>query len=260
MTSAVGGLLTEAASRPVVGWDFSWLGRRISTRPLDWDFKRVVERHSSHASDLLDMSTGGGEWLASLDRRPIRTVATEGWPPNVLIAHRRLGPLGIGVVWVDDAPDNVDQTTNETRGKLPFRTGAFSLITNRHASFVAGEVSRVLREGGSFLTEQVGGDYRDVDDALGRERALVPSRWGLALAADQIGKAGLRTVAAREGTLVTEFADVGAFAWYLKAVPWAVPGFTIDAYRPALARLHDRIMSEGPLSIRLRAFMLEATK
>lgn len=232
----------------------------MSTRPLDWDFKALVEQHSLHASNLLDMSTGGGEWLASLDRRPIRTIATESWPPNVLVAHRRLRPLGIDVVWVDETPDNVDQGTNETRGQLPFRTDAFSLITNRHASFVAAEVRRVLRGGGSFLTEQVGGDYRDVDDALGRERSLVAPHWDLALAADQIGKVGLRTVATREGTLITVFADVGAFAWYLRAVPWAVPDFTIDAYRPALGRLHHRIMTEGQLSIRLPAFMIEATK
>lgn len=253
-------LLAEASSRPVLGWDFSWLGQRVSTRPLDWDFKAIVEEHSLQASNLLDMSTGGGEWLARLQRRPRPTIATEGWPPNVSVAHGRLAPLGVDVVWIDDARDNVDQRPGETRGKLPFRTAAFSLIVNRHASFVAAEVSRVLRAGGSFLTEQVGSDYRDVDGALGRERTPAASRWDLALATRQIESVGLRTVAAREGTLVTDFADVGAFAWYLRAVPWAVANFTIDGYRPALARLHDRIMVEGPLSIRVAAFMIEATK
>jgi SAM-dependent methyltransferase len=253
-------LLAEASSRPVLGWDFGWLGQRLSTRPPDWDFKSIVEEHSLHAANLLDMSTGGGEWLADLRRRPGQTIATEGWPPNVAIAHSRLAPLGVNVVWVDDARDNVDQRPSETRGKLPFRTDAFSLIVNRHASFVAAEVSRVLRAGGSFLTEQVGGDDRDVDSALGRERTPAASRWDLALATRQIGNVGLRTVAAREGTFVTDFADVGAFAWYLRAVPWTVADFTIDSYRPALARVHDRIMAEGPLSIRLPAFMIEATK
>jgi hypothetical protein len=34
---------------------------------------------------------------------------------------------------------------------------------------------------------------------------------------------------------VVRFADVGALAWYLRMIPWAVPGFDITAHRPALA-------------------------
>jgi SAM-dependent methyltransferase len=253
-------LLKEASSRPVTGWDFSWLGNRLSTRPLEWSFESVVKARSRHATNLLDMSTGGGEWLAALDHRPRRTVATEGWPPNVIVAHARLRPLGISVVWSEDAPDNVDQGINDLRGRLPFRDGSFTLITNRHASFAAAEVSRVLSKGGTFLTEQVGGDYRDVYDALGLRGPEHIRPWNSALAINQILEGGLRIVEARDGTLVTEFADVGAFAWYLKAVPWPIPTFTIEAYRPALERLHERLRREGPLPIRMPAFFLEATK
>ena len=36
------------------------------------------------------------------------------------------------------------------------------------------------------------------------------------------------------------FADIGALAWYLLNVPWAVPGFDIETHRDALLRLHGR--------------------
>jgi hypothetical protein len=259
VTRSLSDLLDEATSRQVDGWDFSWLGERLSTRPLDWSFKSIVEERSRQVPNLLDMSTGGGEWLATLESRPRLTVATEGWAPNVLVAATRLRQLGVSVVWSEDAPDNVDQH-DDARGRLPFRSASFALITNRHASFLPAEVSRVLSSGGAFLTQQVGSDYRDIYDALGVARPLRRAQWNLALATQQIGAVGLRIVEAREGTMITEFADVGAFAWYLKAVPWALPNFAIEAYRPALERLDAQLRRHGPLSTGQPAFFLEAAK
>lgn len=253
-------LIEEAIARPVTGWDFRWLGPRLTTHPLEWSFESLVAEHARRSTDLLDMSTGGGEWLADLPHRPERTVATESWPPNVRVADVRLRPLGVRVVWSEDTPDNVAQLHDEPRGRLPFRARSFSLIINRHASFLAAEVARVLSAGGTFLTEQIGGDYADVYRALGLPQPRpVGERWSVALASRQIRDAGLDIVDAREATLITEFGDVGAFAWYLKAVPWALPDFTVEGYRSALERLHDRLRG-GVISIRLPAFFLRATK
>jgi hypothetical protein len=253
-------LLAEATSRPVKGWDFSWLGERVSTRPLDWSFDSIVEERSQHAPNLLDMSTGGGEWLAALRHRPARTVATEGWPPNVIVAARRLRPLGVPVVWSEDAPDNVDQRPGEPCGRLPFRAGSFALVVNRHASFAAAEVTRVLSTAGAFLTQQMGSDYGDAYDALGLDHPKHGREWNVALASEQLAEAGLRIAEAREGNSTTEFADVGAFAWYLRAVPWVIPGFTTEAHRPALERLHEKLTRGGPLTMQQSAFFLAATK
>jgi hypothetical protein len=257
---SVADLIEEAIARPVTGWDFRWLGHRLTTHPLEWSFASLVAEHARGSTDLLDMSTGGGEWLADLRHRPERTVATESWPPNVTIADARLRPLGVRLVWSEDTPDNVAQLRDQPRGRLPFRAGSFSLIVNRHASFLAAEVARVLSAGGTFLTEQVGGDYADVYEALGLPHPRPAGEtWSVTLASRQIRDAGLDIVDSREATLITEFTDVGAFAWYLKAVPWAVPNFTVERYRSALERLHERLRG-GVLSTRLPAFFLRATK
>lgn len=63
-----------------------------------------------------------------------------------------------------------------------------------------------------------------------------------------------------EGTEITSFADVGAFVWYLKMIPWTVENFSVAAHRPALERLHERIVCDGPLRVRLPAFWLKAIK
>lgn len=41
--------------------------------------------------------------------------------------------------------------------KLPFKDSSFDVVANRHESFDVGEVYRVLRPGGYFVTQQVGG-------------------------------------------------------------------------------------------------------
>jgi len=79
-------LLEEARTHPVGGWDFSWLGDRMETKPLPWDFSILVDELARGADTMLDLGTGGGEWLASLPHRAQVTVATESWLPNVAVA------------------------------------------------------------------------------------------------------------------------------------------------------------------------------
>jgi hypothetical protein len=211
--------------------------------------------------DLLDIGTGGGEWLAAQPNRPPRTVATESWPPNVDVAGARLRPLGVTVVRDEGALDNVDQAAHEARGRLPFPARSFALVASRHASFVASEVSRVLISGGAFVTQQVGGTYDDFHEMLGLEPPTPPARrWDLDLATAQLADAGLQVVDGAEATEVARFADVGALAWYLRAIPWTVRGFSIEESRARLAELHRRTAIAGPLVARLPAFWVAARK
>jgi hypothetical protein len=132
---------------------------------------------------------------------------------------------------------------------------------SRHESYVASEVARVLKPGGIFLTEQVGGNYDDFYDALALPRPVrQPVAWDLNLAIDQLTEAGLRIAGSAQGAQRISFADVGAFAWYLTAIPWAVEGFSIDGFRTKLERAHVRIRTNGAITVRLPAFWLEAIK
>ena len=263
-------LLDEAERQPFAGWDFSWLAGRMSVSPLPWDFDAGLTARARTSPDLLDMGTGGGERLSRLPVLPARTVATEAWSPNVPIAARRLRPLGILVVQVDGAPDNIAQEPHDPNGRstvglggsLPFRSAMFHLVANRHESFVAAEVARILAPGGCFLTQQIASPWADdFYRLLDRPPPPTsPQRWDLSLAVAQVTAAGLTVVASAEGHERREFADVGALAWYLKAVAWGVPGFTVKGCRARLAQLHARIESDGPLVVRLPHFWLEAEK
>jgi SAM-dependent methyltransferase len=254
-------LLAEAEAHPVAGWDFSWLGNRLEVVPLPWDYDAIVAGRARASPDLLDLGTGGGEWLARLPHRPGRTVATESWEPNVAVAARRLEPLGVRVVAVEAARDNAEQDEREAAGSLPLTPSSFHLVSCRHEAYVAAEVARVLVPGGYFVTQQVGGRYDDFYRLLGLTPPAPPvRRWSLALAVEQLAASGLRVTQSAEAEQVSWFADVGALAWYLFAVPWAVPGFSPQQHRDALERLHARVEADGPVPVAQPAFWLEARK
>lgn len=122
--------------------------------------------------------------------------------------------------------------------------------------------TRVARPaGGRFITQQVGGNYDDFYRLLGLPLPPRPEReWKLAFAVAQLEAAGLGVVASAEGEMETSFTDAGAIVWYLKAVPWTVPGFSAREHVTRLRELHARIERDGPVAVRLPAFYLEATK
>jgi SAM-dependent methyltransferase len=270
-------LEAEALAAPVSGWDFSWLARRSSTEPLPWSYRREVARYAGSAGSaglgaaVLDMGTGGGEVLSRLlpllgpgpgsrsgsGSRPVRVVATEAWAPNVPVAAARLRPLGIPVVQNESAPNNT--SPDGPGGRLPFRDGAFGLVINRHEAFRAAEVSRVLAPGGAFVTQQVDfSSYEGLYGVLGLAAPAQRDSW-LPMARRQVADAGLREVTAIGGEEVEQFNDVAAVIYYLRMISWAIPEYSLPAYRERLrAAWADR--SRWPVINRQRRFLLVAER
>jgi SAM-dependent methyltransferase len=254
-----GELVTEAMTAPFSGWDFSWLDRRSRSEPLPWDYSARVAALARGARTMLDMGTGGGEALSRLPARADRTVATESWPPNVPVAGQHLLPQGIPVIQNEGARDNMDQDGVNDGGRLPFRDGSLDLISNRHESFLAVEVSRVLAPGGTFVTQQV--DYHDNDDLaqmLGIEMPDEPDTW-IGLAERQVTEAGLAIEEAARADERIYFDDIAAVVYYLKAVSWSIPGYSLDKYRDRLRALHEDA-SAWPVMARGHRFLLVASK
>lgn len=252
-------LISEALNAPFSGWDFAWLANRTSSGPgLPWSYRGEVSARAATAGAMLDMGTGGGEFLGKLAVRPRLTVATEAWPPNVGVAAARLRPLGVAVVQVEGAADNTAQAGLD-RGRLPFRDGAFSLVVNRHEAFRASEVARVLAPGGTFITQQV--DFHSEDDLcelLGLPVPEQPRSW-LPFARQQVEDAGLTVQSAVAGQECQEFHDVAAVVYYLRVISWAIPQFSLDACAGKLRAAHAT-PGRWPVSVRHRRFLLIATK
>ncbi|MHB8335726.1 MAG: class I SAM-dependent methyltransferase [Acidimicrobiales bacterium] len=228
------------------------------THPLD--YSDLVDGHARGADTMLDLGTGGGEWLASLPHRPQVTVATESWHPNVAIARDRLAPIGIDVVEVEGCLDNDDQGPEGAEGpRLPFGDHVFELVTARHEAFVAREVARIVAGGGHFATEQVGVDgHREFRELFGVPVHSTDLSF-LDLVTRQAEHAGMRVDEVAEATQQSTFHDVGALAWFLRMVPWAVPDFSIERYRGRLELLHREMSIHGPLTVGLLGLYFVAT-
>lgn len=123
---------------------FSHLKNRWEEQATPWDYRKIIDQYLSNEHSLLDMGTGGGEFLLTLGHPYENTSITEGWEPNINLCKETLEPLGIRVKQVFD--DNL----------LPFEDQTFDVIINRHESYNLKEVRRVLKKEGIFITQQVG--------------------------------------------------------------------------------------------------------
>lgn len=117
---------------------------------------------------------------------------------------------------------------------------------------------RVLARGGTFITQQV--DHHSYD-GLYRLLSLPvpdqPSSW-LPLARRQLREAGLTVESARAGEERHLFRDIAGIIYYLRAVSWAIPEFTIDRFAGRLRELHQSDAA-WPAAIRQRRFLVIAT-
>jgi len=240
--------IDEAWKAPFSGWDFSWLEGKYSEADPTWDYRAMARQRIAGARALLDMDTGGGELLAELAPLPALTCATETWAPNIPVARERLEPLGVRVFTPAD-----DQ-------HLPFEDAAFDLVLNRHGSFNAGELMRVLRPGGLFLTQQVGGRNQVRLNEVLQGPEYEYSEWTLENAREQLAGAGFDLLQAREEFPEVQFLTIGGLVYYLRVISWQIPGFTPQAYLEQLFAVYEQIQREGRLVSHEHRFLIEARR
>jgi len=242
-------LVRQAWAQPFSGWDFGYIKDRSHEAPPPWSYRRRVMARFPAVESLLDMDTGGGELLASMQPLPPRTTATEGYLPNLPIARARLEPLGVQVM------------EHRNEDALPFPDDTFDLVINRHGGYRVAEVARVLKPGGWFITQQVGGKNSiRLNEMLQEQIYFEYAYWTLDYALNEFAGSQLEVVDQREAFPADEYYDVGAVVYYLKAVSWQVEGFTPEKYMEKLAAIHAIIQREGKFTVLEHRFYIEARK
>jgi SAM-dependent methyltransferase len=242
-------LIHEAWNQKFSGWDFVYLSDRMLQAEPSWNYRQLVLEKFPTADSLLDLDTGGGEFLSSLQPLPRNTFATEAYPPNIPIAESRLSPLGVNVI---DTP---------ATGRLPFEDNSLDLIINRHGDIHAPEIFRILKPGKSFLTQQVGGRNNiRLNELLQDKVEFRDSGWSLNDAVRQLTAAGLTVVDGREEYPAVEFTDIGAVVYYLKAIPWQAGDFSIEKYYDRLGSIHNIIVEKGKFESVGHRIYIEAQK
>lgn len=229
------------------GWDFSHLDGRQDCDPLPWDYRAEVQNVLLESHRLLDMGTGGGEFLRTLAHPFANISVTEGYAPNLALCRAQLEPLGVEVRDADGA------------GPLPFEDGRFDRVINRHEDFRAGEVLRVLKPGGRFVTQQVGGsNCIDLRKRLGFEPPH--SDHDLAHNVDALRRAGFEILRAEERFGRSRFYDTGALVFHARVIEWEYPGFSVDRCWEALLEIQREIERCGFITATEHRFLIVAQK
>jgi SAM-dependent methyltransferase len=196
------------------------------------------------------MGTGGGEYLLSLKHPYANTCATEAYPPNYELCNKKLVPLGIDVRQVfDDAA-------------IPFEASKFDVILNRHESYNVYEVYRLLKPGGLFITQQVGGlnnkklghfildDFKEIVDSehnLKKNSALFVSQCFTIIKADEFFPK-------------LKFLDIGALVYFAKIIEWEFPGFSVESSFEKLCKLQADLERQGYIESMEHRFLIVAQK
>lgn len=88
--------LQEEKQAQIHGWDFSHIRNRYEEEnDLPWDYFALIKSYLTADQKVLDIDTGGGEFLLSLQHPYQNLSATEAYAPNIQVCKERLLPLGI---------------------------------------------------------------------------------------------------------------------------------------------------------------------
>ena len=233
------------------GWDFSHIyGRYSEEENLPWDFRTVINKYLKNNMKLLDMETGGGEFLLSLNHPKHNTSAIEGYQPNVELCKKVLLPLGIDFKEADG-----DE-------KLPFENEYFDIITNRHGAYNVTELKRVLKKDGIFITQQVGAenDRELVEMLLPKYKNLPYAEHYLNIKQQEISEQGFEILESGETFQPIKFFDTGALVWFAKIIEWEFPNFSVKSQLDNLYRIQEIIEANRVVEGRIHKFFIVSKK
>lgn len=244
--------IEEEKNAQITGWDFSHIhGRYSEEHNLQWDFRKVIRKYLRDDMNLLDMETGGGEFLLSLEHPYSKTSAIEGYKPNVEYCKKKLPPLGINFKEADG--ENV----------LPFDENTFDIVTNRHGAYNISEIRRVLKKGGIFLTQQVGAENdRDLIRLLQPEITKPPfSEHYLGIQKRKFEESGFEILECGESMLQPiRFYDTGALVWFAKIIEWEFENFSVDTHLDNLYKAQELLEKNGAIEGHTHRFYFAARK
>ena len=230
------------------GWDFSHIdGRCTEDTDFPWNYRQVISEYLTLDMKLLDIDTGGGEFLLSLNHPRENTAATENYPPNVQLCRKTLR--------------GIDFRPADGAGKLPYADESFDVVINRHGDFNPAEIHRVLKTGGLFITQQVGAknDRELVELLCGETEIPFPDQYAHK-AGEMFRKAGFAILRREECFRPIRFYDVGALVWFARIISWEFPDFSVDTHLQNLINAQRILEETGCIEGSTHRFLIVAKK
>lgn len=242
--------IKEQEAAQIHGWDFSHINGRFEEEDdLPWDYRSIIRLYLNDEMRLLDIDTGGGEFLLSLRHPHELTSATEGYPPNVKLCEKTLLPLGI------------DFREMNRYDAMPFDDHSFDIVVNRHGNYNTDELYRVLKPKGLFITQQVGSDNdRELIELLCAEPEKSFPFANLKIQSEILINAGFDIIKGEEAYRPIRFFDVGALVWFARIIEWEFRGFSVENNFDGLLKAQELLEKNGSVDGTIHRYMIVAQK
>ena len=135
------------------------------------------------------------------------------------------------------------------------------MVINRHGDFNPGEIHRVLKPGGLFITQQVGAenDRELVELLCGQTELPFPDQY-LKITEDRFSQTGFEILDGRECFRPIRFYDVGALVWFARIIEWEFPGFSVDGCLDGLLSAQRILEEKGVIQGQIHRFFLLCAK
>jgi len=232
------------------GWDFSYLDGRWEDEDLPWDYKTIVLKYLKPSHKLLDIGTGGGEFLLSLNHPYNNTSVTEGYKPNYELCIKKLSILGIKVYnYVGD--EILESIPNDT----------FDIVINRHESYNEKELNRILKPNGLFITQQVGAfNNKELATFFNEVHQDQFPELTLAKSVQRLEENNFEIIYSNEYFPTLKFFDLGAIAYFAKIIQWEFINFNVKDNIDKFLILQEELEKIGYITSKEHRFMIVAKK
>lgn len=238
----------QAEKKEFKGWDFSHINLHTQSEKLPWSYENMARSFVKDHTCLLDMGTGGGEFLLSLDPIPGLTYATEMYDVNFEYAKENLKVYGVDLRFVEDEKH------------LPFPDNFFDVVLNRHESFDPKEVYRILKPGGYFLTQQVGDQNSSNLNEWLLNCKIGQYAWSLNVIQEQLKRHHFKLLESDECFSDMKFLKMEAFIEFAKIIEWEFPNFSVEKTYDKLLLLQEQIQNHGYFTLKEHRFYVLAQK
>ena len=245
-------LKKEEECANISGWDFSHIdGKYVQfDQDLPWSYENTVKSYLQDNLKLLDIDTGGGELLLTYHHPYSMTSATESYPPSVKLCEEKLLPLGI----------DFHEASNYS--SLPFEDDTFDIVLNRHGSYDPVEIKRILKKGGFFITQQVGGqNHYELIKLLCPNSKHKYFDHNLKNELKKFNDAQLNVIKSDECFFNSEFYDLGAIVWFARVLKDdQFIGFSVDSNFNQILEAQELLKKDGKITATCHRFFIIAQK
>ena len=230
-----------------IGYNFQDVYSRVKIEGKKWNWTDIVEKYTAPNNTLLDLGTGGGEYLIELSKNTKKSCGIDNIKAMVDRAKQNAKEKGV---------HNVEFKLADV-SKVPYAGGCFDIVTCRHAPFSIKEVKRVLKPGGLFITQQLGN----------RNKLNLLKYFDSAFYSGKTTQGTLKILKSEgfEILMIDEyiakeyFQDMEDLIFLLENTP-NVPDFNRDKYQRQLQMISDKLTTPKGIAIDNHEFIIICRK